>query len=131
VIALAWRPREVPLVPCAAIGLGPVARALGRRLAALDDAALGALAGVAGAGVLVAIGDAPWVDGVVYLGRDPAAPRLLLPTALAPAIPPAVLDAALIATGPLAVIAGRVVPCGAARAIDRGALAAWLAREPA
>lgn len=38
----------------------------------------------------------PWVDGVVYLGRDPAAPRLLLPTALRPAVPAELFEPAVL-----------------------------------
>ena len=44
----------------------------------------------------------PWVDGVNYLGRDPDAPRLLLPTMLRPAV---AVDA---------VRAGDRPPCGGA-----------------
>ena len=141
-IRVAWRPRDAPLVARAVAAVGAAARALAARLAALDDAALGALAAVAGgdaageAGreVLVVLGEAaalPWVDGEVYHGRDDAAPELLLPTALAPSVPPGVLALAIRAAvscpGPVAVLAAppRLVPCGVARAIDRGRLAAW------
>jgi hypothetical protein len=112
---------------------GPAARALAHRLAALDDAALGALAAVAGRDLIVVLGDAaalPWIDGVVYLGRDDAAPDLLLPTALAPTVPARVLATAVCwAAGPapIAVLPSpsTLVPCGLARAIDRGRLTAW------
>jgi hypothetical protein len=137
-IRVTWTPRDAPLVARAVAAVGAPARALAERLAAFDDAALGALAAVAGeaAGddLLVVLGEAaalPWVDGVVYLGRDDAAPELLLPTALAPSVPPGVLAvairAALSVPGLIAVLAAppRLVPCGVARAIDRGRLAAW------
>jgi hypothetical protein len=139
-IRVAWTPRDAPLAARAVAAFGAPARALAGRLAALDDAALGALAAVAGGAardVLVVLGEAaalPWVDGVVYLGRDDAAPELLLPTALAPSVPPGVLAVAIRAIraavsvpGPIAVLAAppRLVPCGVARAIDRGRLAAW------
>jgi len=89
---------------------------------------------VANAEVIVVLGEAsalPWVDGVSYLGRDDAAPDLLLPTAALPSVPPAVLQAAIRAMGvqvPVAVLAApaRLVPCGLARTIDRGRLVAWL-----
>ena len=136
-LAVAWGVRATPLPARAVIGRGAAAIALARRLAALDDGALAGLAAVAGRGVIAVIaeGDAalPWADGVVYLGRDPAAPELLLPTALAPSVSLAVLARAVRqrakAPAPLAVLPDLVVPCSAARAIDRGKLAAWLAAE--
>ncbi|MCB9564908.1 MAG: hypothetical protein H6708_31365 [Kofleriaceae bacterium] len=48
--------------------------------------------------MLAVVGDAarlPWVDGVAYLGRDLAAPSLLVPTTLAPDAPPALVERAL------------------------------------
>lgn len=140
-IRVTWTPRDAPLAARAVAAVGAPARALADRLAALDDDALGALAAVASGAAVGAAGDVlvvlgavaalPWVDGVVYLGRDDAAPELLLPTALAPSVPPGVLAvairAAVSAPGPIAVLAAppRLVPCGVARAIDRGRLAAW------
>ena len=76
---------------------------------------------------------------MVYLGRDDAAPTLLLPTALAPTVAAAVVARALAAIAgtaalawPLALVPAplRVVPCGAARAIERARLAAWLEAAP-
>lgn len=140
-IRVTWTPRDAPLTAQAVAAVGAPARALADRLAALDDDALGALAAVASGAaggaagdvlvVLGAVAALPWVDGVVYLGRDDAAPELLLPTALAPSVPPGVLAVAVRAAvsvpGPIAVLAAppRLVPCGVARAIDRGRLAAW------
>lgn len=133
-IQIDWAPRATPLTARAVVGSGAVARALGHRLTALDDAALGALVAVASAELLIVLGDAaelPWVDGVSYLGRDDAAPDLLLPTAVAPSVPPAVLEVAVrarIARPPVAVLAApaRLVPCWLARGIDRARLTAWL-----
>ena len=54
------------------------------------------LAGVAGEGVLILLGtDLPWADGAVYLGRDPRAPGLLLPTLLSPDVPLDLLERAV------------------------------------
>lgn len=134
-ISVAWVPRPAPLAPRAVAAVGDVARALGRRLAQLDDASLGRLAVVASATLLLVLGeqaDLPWIDGVTYLGRDDSAPELLLPTALAPSVPPAVLEAAIKArsagASPIAVLmpSRLIVPCGVARAIDRARLVAWL-----
>ena len=133
-IRIDWLPRVTPLTARGVAGSGAVARALAHRLTAFDDAALGALVAVASAELLIVLGDAstlPWVDGVSYLGRDDAAPGLLLPTTVAPSVPPAVLEAAvraMIARPPVAVLAApaRLVACGLARAVDRARLTAWL-----
>lgn len=139
---IAWQPREVPLVPRAAVARGVAARALARRLAALHDAALAGLSGVAGDDLIAVIGagDAlPWVDGVVYLGRDDRAPALLLPTALAPTVPADWLERALaarIAAPPIGVVVlgdrpAALVALGDARPLDRGRLDAFLTRAAA
>jgi hypothetical protein len=130
-----WSPRQNPLAALAVAGVGPVAVALARRALAADDKQLGAWSGVAGPGMLVLLGETdslPWVDGAVYLGRDPTAPSLLLPCALAPEVAPALLERALVAHAaagtPLAVLprSGQLVPVGAARTVARETLAAWL-----
>jgi hypothetical protein len=133
-----WSPRAQPLPALAVAGVGPVALALARRVLAEQDAALARWSGVAGPGVLVLLGDSeslPWVDGVVYLGRDAAAPSLLLPCTLAPDVAPALLDRALVTRArvgtPLAVLprSGHLVPVGAARPVSRETLGAWLAKQ--
>jgi hypothetical protein len=130
-----WCPRSAPLAALAVAGLGPVALALARRALAAEDQQLSAWSGVAGPHVLVLLGETdalPWVDGAMYLGRDPAAPSLLLPCALAPEVAPALLERALVAQAaagtPLAVLprSEQLVPVGAARPVAREALAAWL-----
>ncbi len=135
-----WSPRALPLQALAVAGVGPVALALARRVLAEEDAALARWSGVAGPGVLVLLGDTeslPWVEGVIYLGRDAAAPSLLLPCTLAPDVAPALLDRALVARAqvgtPLAVLprSGQLVPVGAARPVSREALGAWLAKQEA
>lgn len=133
-IQVRWTPRAAPLAARAVIATGAAATTLGRRLAALSDDALGALAAVAGEQLLVVLGESsalPWADGVTYLGRDEAAPDLLLPTALEPTVPAAVLEAAVrkqIAHAPVVVLPSpaRFISCGTARAIDRGRLMSWL-----
>lgn len=135
-LPLTWSARAEPLRVRAVAARGDAARALGRRVVALDDVALAALTAVAGDGLLIVLGDElPWVDGAVYLGRDPDAPGLLLPTALTPSVPAAVLDHALArrleaaaAGAPLAVLPAplAIAACGDARAIDRTRLRAWL-----
>jgi hypothetical protein len=130
-----WSPRLEPLTALAVAGVGPVALALARRALEAEEEQLGAWSGVAGSGVLVLLGETqslPWVDGAVYLGRDAAAPSLLLPCVLAPQVAPSLLERALVAQAsagtPLAVLPrpGLLVPVGAARPVARETLAAWL-----
>ena len=125
----------VALSARAVLATGAAAKALGRRLSELDDDALGTLQAVAGEQLLVILGDSsslPWIDGVTYLGRDEVAPELLMPTALEPTVPAAVLEAAIrkqvSRPAPIAVLPSpaRLIPCGAARAIDRERLRSWL-----
>lgn len=129
-----WRPRALPLEPVAVAGVGPVALALGQRASRAEDAVLASWTGVAGPEVLVLLGTSeslPWVDGAVYLGRDPLAPALLLPCALEPDVAPSLLERALLAgqgDGPLAVLpaSGMLVSVAAARSVARASLVEWL-----
>ncbi len=133
---LRLRPRAAPLTPRAAVAEGAVALRLARALLARDDAALARLSGVAAPGLLLVTGPEealPWVDGVRYLGTDPEAPALLLPTALEPELPAALVERALLtaaagAATPLALLEGpaRLVPVGQARPLERARLVAWL-----
>ena len=133
-----WSPRSSPLPALAVAGVGPVALALARRVLVAGDMELARWSGVAGPGVLVLLGDSdslPWVEGVVYLGRDAAAPSLLLPCTLAPDVAPALLERALLTRAPvgtpLAVLPrpAHLVPVGAARPVSRDTLRAWLASQ--
>ncbi|HYO53891.1 hypothetical protein [Archangium sp.] len=135
-----WSPRTCPLPAIAVAGVGPVALALARRVLATEDVALARWSGVAGPGVLVLLGDTeslPWVDGAVYLGRDVAAPSLLLPCTLAPDVAPALLERALVARAhagtPLAVLprSMHLVPVGAARPVSPDTLRVWLEKQGA
>lgn len=135
-----WRPRSEPLPALAVAATGPAAVALARRALQAPEQVLSHWSGVAGPGVLVLQGEShslPWVDGVLYLGREPAAPSLLLPCTLVPTVAPALLERALVLHGrhptPLAVLpqAGQLIPLGPARPVARSTLAAWLARQEA
>lgn len=135
-----WSPRPEPLTALAVAGTGPVALALARRALSAEDSRLAAWSGVAGPGVLVLLGETaalPWVDGAVYLGREAAAPSLLLPCTLAPDVAPALLERALVSRAfgvtPLAVLprASQLVPVSGARPVARETLVAWLAAQEA
>ena len=128
-----WNARYVPLDVSGVAAQGATAARLARRLLSEDDSSLSGLKGVAGVRLLVVMGQAeklPWVDGVVYLGRDPQAPSLLVLTNLSPALPIALVERALItrAYAPCALLfhPPSVVPLTAARSIDRAVLEAWL-----
>jgi hypothetical protein len=133
-------PRADSLDPVAVIGAGPVSRALAERLLRLPDTRLAALRGVAGDGVIALSGDAavlPWVDGVVYLGRDAGAPRLLLPTMLRPAVAADVFERAIARhagqlASPWAVIVSppRVISLAAALPVERAHVLRWLGAPP-
>ena len=136
-IEIKWRTRAQPLKPIGVAGRGRVARALAQRLLARDEMALSLLKGSAGADVLIVLGAEellPWVDGVTYLGRDEAAPSLLLPTTHQPSVPLPLFECALLKRNLLAPIAVLLDPpamasVNAARTISRATLMAWLQSE--
>lgn len=124
-LPIAWAPRAEPLAIRAAAARGEAAVALVARLRALPEHGL---RGLGGPGWIVVIGDEPpWVDDLVYLGRDPRAPRLLLPTDRAPMVGEVdvteLLDRRVAAEcrahrGPYAVVPGwAILPLGAARMV--------------
>jgi len=129
-------PRAEPLSPVAVVATGDAAQRLARRLLALPSDRLARLQGVSATDLIALIGDEgdlPWVDGARYLGRDPSAPALLLPTALAVGAHPALFERAVLsaapgAAQPLAVLPDplRVVPLGSARPVDPARIGAWL-----
>jgi hypothetical protein len=133
----AWRPRSAPLQPQAVLAEGDAAKALVRRLQERSDEGLVRLRGVRTSSLplaLLLVGepeDLPWADGVVYLGRDEAAPSLFVPSLLEPTFPIALLERALLArfarlAAPLAIAPGarpRVFPIGSARPLLRRNLA--------
>jgi len=136
-ISLTWHVRAEPLAASAIVGYGIAGLQLGRRLLELGDESLALLKGVAGSGLLILTGDQkslPWVDGVQYLGRDPAAPSLLVPTTLDSAVPIALLERVLARRfehrSPLAVLPGLqlVAPLDVAREVARESLRAWVER---
>lgn len=141
-VALGFLPRPTPL-DALAVAATSHAKALARAALRRTDAELAALRGVAGASVLVLLGPAeqlPWCDGAIYLGRDPAAPSLLLPTTLTPTLPlPLVeraigrhVDAARVAA-PIAVIHDgslSLLSVSAARPVSRRLLEAWCEALP-
>lgn len=140
-VPVTFLPREEVLEPAAAVAFAPVARVLAERLLEYSDEQLGEWTGVAGAGVLVVLGTAhslPWVNGVSYLGRDPRAPRLFVPTTTQ-ASPAAieVFERAILRrherlAPPLAVVVSppRILSLSEALPIRRDRIRAWLEVNP-
>lgn len=107
---------------------------LARRLLR-DPDSLSQYRGVGAPGLLVVLGEEdqlPWVDGVVYLGRDSQSPSLLFPTNLEPSVPAALLERSLAAvhnhTGAVALLLDppSIIPLSEARTIARTSLIKWL-----
>lgn len=136
-LAPRWAPRDRPLDVCGLLARSGAYAALLDALLARSSETLAALHAVAGDEVIVVLGAAeeiPWIDGGEWLGRDPEAPSLLLPTALAPGLPLTLLERAVLrrfasAETPLAVVPGMVVPLAAARPVRRAKLHALRAER--
>jgi hypothetical protein len=125
-----WIERAAPLTPAGLVAPIGVVPALRARLLARDDEALARLRGVATASEWIVIGpegELPWIDGLTYIGRDPEAPALWVPTYLALTPPAPLVERAIRARfgePPFVVIGSpmRVVSMGAARPLDRGTM---------
>lgn len=137
VISVVWRPRKTPLDPVGVAARGEAARALARRLLAREDEILARMTGAAAPDLLVVLGasaDLPWVDGAVYLGKDAAAPSLLLPTTREPSVPLPLVERAFAraagAPPPLAILLDPplLTSLQNARPILRTTLQGWLDR---
>jgi hypothetical protein len=129
-----FRPRPSPLTPLALYAEHASARSVIVQLTAATDARLSALRAVATPECLVLLGperELPWADGVVYLGHDPRAPLLLLPTYCEPDVPLDLFEQRIVAglqPAPIAVLphAKRLIAVGHARVLERAALQQWL-----
>ena len=133
-IEVTWRARFTPLAPLGVVAHGSAATKLAHRLLEVPEL-LPQFKGVGAPKLLVILGEEellPWVDTVVYLGRDGQSPSLLLPTNLEPSVPPALLERAIAANhpgiGPCALLVNppSLIPLGEARPLGRKALLKWL-----
>ena len=81
--------------------------------------------GASGDAVLILGSDLPWIDGLVWLGRDPRAPELLLPTRYEPPVHPGLIARRL---GPVAMTLdpARVLPISATGRLHGPAVERWL-----
>jgi hypothetical protein len=90
--------RAAPLQPCAVVAQGDIARRLAQRMCSADDVVLHRLRVIVAHGRVIILGvdsDLPWVDGVSYLGIDPDAPTLRMPTTLAPSVASDIFERAI------------------------------------
>jgi MoxR-vWA-beta-propeller ternary system domain bpX5 len=131
VIQVGLRPRGEALPAVALLAHGTPARRLAEKLLAVAEP--GRWQGVAGRELLVVLGDdLPWCDGVRYLGREPEAPSLLLPTTARFSVAPALVERHLLAKGERAPIVvcdapAVIVSLAGARPIAHRRLSEWLA----
>lgn len=125
----------MPLAPVGLLAFRTAALELARKLLAMDDLSLTQWSAVSTPDTLVLLGEGqtlPWVDGVRYLGRDPLAPHLLLPTNREPDVPVDLFERALIQRSPVpppfAVVPelSKVISLFSAKGLSRHVLASWL-----
>lgn len=117
-------PRREPLEPRAVLAFGPVAQRLMARVLEHSDAELAQWTGVANDDLVVLLGESlPWVDGVIYLGSDPRAPGLFVPTAIETKAPLELVARSLLRRSPPPVAVSleppRIVPLVKARRLSR------------
>ncbi len=124
-----WQNRFDSLAPVALIAFDEAAIRLKKKLLALSDEQLTQLQGVFGKDLLFAAGDSenlPWVDGLIYLGKDVLAPSILLPTNLRPNLPVDLFERRLLRQfpdqRPFAVVGEQIIPVGKMRPISRKVL---------
>ena len=140
-VRIHWIQRGTALAPVGVAAVGDRARALARRLLRDDFAPpLERLRGAATDEALVFLGEAsdlPWVDGVVYLGKDGRAGSLLVPTNMVPSVPIDALERSLVGrfaeiAPPIVVLPahGLIFSAAPALPLGRKQLTAWLGRAP-
>ena len=126
---LTWQARPQALPVAGVVGLGAAGKALGERLLEEPKLAFRALAWDQG---LVLLGDElPWVSGLIWLGREPDAPGLYLPTQVASTVDPSWVLQCLASQAqppPIVVLPepGLFFSLSHARSLDRSALQCWM-----
>ncbi len=125
-----WQARVEPLTPIGLCVRGEAARRLARRLIAQPRN----LVGVHTRDALILLGDdLPWVDGVVYLGKEHPLDAVLLPTHLQPDWPASWIAQALQrqSTAPWAVLPDLIVGLSRASRLEAHILEEFCAHAPA
>jgi hypothetical protein len=131
-----WKSRREHLPPAAVAGRGVSRCIIMERLRRRTPAELAALHIVVADDYFVVMGECgtlPWVSGSFYLGRDPDAPTLLLPTALEPTLPVNLLEEVIHTRFPMHLGQTAVfphplhlMPLANARLLTDDAVFAWL-----
>lgn len=124
-----WQNRLDSLAPIALVAFDEAAVRLKKKLLSFDDEKLLSLQGVFGKNLLFVTGESdnlPWIDGLIYLGKDALAPSVLLPTNLRPNLPVDLFERRLTRQfsdqKPFAVVGKRIIPVGKMRPISRKVL---------
>lgn len=132
-IEVRWQSRDEPRIAVGAVATRGAAERLVRKILDFDDALLARWRGVSRPETIILLGEEeslPWIDGIVYISRDPRAPKLLLPTNRDPDIPLDLLERALIRhcpfSPPLVALDQRVISVSEAREVSRATLLSWL-----
>lgn len=119
-ISVSWRARDVPLAIGGAVAVGEVAQRLVGRI--LVDAE--PMRGVVTDDMLVVLGaNVPWVDGIVYIGREPEVPGLWMDTRLVPNVPVELLRR--VQQSPFVWLSAHRIDLTAVEAFDLEHLRAW------
>jgi len=115
------------------VGRGEVGCQLLEKCLRFDDGRLRAYEGVAANDIVLikSSQELPWVKEALYLGRDPLAPHLYVPTNLQPDLSMALFDKAIYrksGVAPVAVLPyySALIPLTGLLALNRGVITAWL-----
>jgi len=121
-----WSARARPLEPGALVAPRSVVPSLFARIGQIDDERLSRLRGVSTPDAWIIVGaaeDLPWVEGLIYLARDPEARSLYVPTYKRLEPSAALIERALGASrAPYALWGTCYASLAAARALDRDVL---------
>lgn len=131
-----WQNRLDALEATALVAFDETAIRLAKKLLSFEDERLGLLQGVSAENLLLLASKAenlPWVDGVIYLGRDMTAPAILLPTTMRPKISIDLFERALLSQFsdklPFAAVRNQIIPTGQMRPVARKILEDWLRQK--
>lgn len=125
-LQIKWQNRIEPLEPSALMVFGKSAIELKRKLLSLDDEKLSSLQGVFAANMIFLAGKSenlPWINGIIYFGKDSLAPAIFLPTTLRPDVPVDLFEKALLkkffSKIPFAVYENKIIPVGKMLSVSR------------
>ena len=125
-LEIKWQNRLDALEPLAVIAFDRAAIRLREKLLSLEDEKLSILQGIFAENLLFVAGAndiLPWVDGVIYLGKNPNALSIYLPTNLRPEMPLDLFEKSLLRNfadqKPFAVVGKKIIPVGKMRPISR------------